>query len=675
MNLPEIDTALFFVLNRDLQSGLLDAVMTFVTRNPRFLLLPLFLWGLYRERERPWQFAAIMLLAVALADGAGNILKGIFGRERPCHTLADINLLVGCGKSFSMPSNHAANAFAFASVVLMRAGGASGALSLAAAGLIGYSRIYVGVHYPFDVVAGGLVGALSAFGALHLVQKASRVLETRDLRQALFLSLLVISLFRIYFIMTAPFDLTPDEAHYWEWSRRLDLSYYSKGPVIAYLIAAGTTLFGDTVLGVRVFAVLLSALSSLILFRLASDLYDEKTGLAAALLLQAVPLYSVYGVILTIDSPFIFFWSLSLLLFHRILRGEGAPEARGRPMWSWAFLGAVIGIGMLAKYTMAFFFVSGLLFLLSRKDLRRLLATPGPYVSALSGFIAFSPVMIWNSRHGWVTMRHTAGQAHVSDGMVLSPIDVAEFVGSQLGVVTPILLMMIGIALWRLRRDEEGGFLLWFSLPTVFFFLLKSFQGKVQANWALTGYITGLIAFSACYMRDFGSLRRGTRILTASAVLLALAVTLLAHFPSILNLPEKKDPTIRLVGWRELGREASRAYGEVTEDGPAFVFSDSYGLASQLAFYMEGNPVTYCVNLGRRMNQYDLWPGFDDFFGRNALFVRTKEKDLPAEIRDAFASCDREVVEVTTKQKKAVKFTFFKCYDFRGMVQRPIERY
>jgi hypothetical protein len=90
---------------------------------------------------------------------------------------------------------------------------------------------------------------------------------------------------------------------------------------------------------------------------------------------------------------------------------------------------------------------------------------------------------------------------------------------------------------------------------------------------------------------------------------------------------------------------------------------------------MEGNPVTYCVNLGRRMNQYDLWPGFEDRLGQSALFVRTKEKGLPGELAEAFSSCQQEVITVTTRQKKAMKFTFFTCYDFRGLKTGPVERY
>jgi undecaprenyl-diphosphatase len=289
--------------------------------------------------------------------------------------------------------------------------------------------------------------------------------------------------------------------------------------------------------------------------------------------------------------------------------------------------------------------------------------------------LVFSPVLFWNAAYGWVTLKHTAGQAHLHEGLVFSFRTFGEFLASQAGVVTPFLFVMLFTALGKLRKSREGAFLFWFSAPIIVFFIGKSMQGKVQANWALTGYLTPLIAFSAVYVSGWKNLRSPARLATAASVFLALAVSITAHFPMALNLPDRLDPSLRLVGWKELGKEASAVYRELSSEGPAFVFSDSYQVASELAFYMEGNPVTYCANIGRRMNQYDLWPGFEGLEGQNALFVRTKEKGLPDEVGDAFDYCRRQVITVATRNKKTVKFTLFTCYDFRGFKSRPPESF
>jgi hypothetical protein len=194
----------------------------------------------------------------------------------------------------------------------------------------------------------------------------------------------------------------------------------------------------------------------------------------------------------------------------------------------------------------------------------------------------------------------------------------------------------------------------------------------VQANWALTGYISGFIAFSAYYMRRWESIRKPLRIVVAFAISLALLTTLVLHAPSTFRLPEEFDPSMRLVGWKELGEEVSVFYKDMAVKGPVFVFSASYQISSELAFYMKDNPVTYCVNLGRRMNQYDLWPGFENLQGQNAIFVRTNEKIIPEEVISAFKSCDKKVIDVETPQKKTRQFSITACYDFRGFeLQKP----
>jgi undecaprenyl-diphosphatase len=675
MSLPEIDSALFFLLNKSLQNSFFDVVMPFITKNAKLVfLIPVF-WAAAKEKKAVLQLLFVSLIAVALADGSGHVLKDIIARERPCNTLTDINLLIGCGHSYSMPSNHATNSFAFAMTFFILRKNIIGYLSLAAAALIALSRVYVGVHYPFDVLAGALIGICSAYAAVMIYRWGKRIYLEKTYGEALALSLLLISLFRIYFILTGPFDLSPDEAHYWEWSRHLDWSYYSKGPMIAYLIYLGTSLFGDTVLGVRIFAVVLSAASSLLLYLMGKELYDEKTGLASALLIQIVPLYSVFGILFTIDSPFMFFWILSLYLFHRLIQRQLHQDRKILSDYYWLLLGVSVGLGLLTKYTMAFFYISGFLFMLSSKDTRQLLKTPGPYIALIMSLVVFSPVIFWNAANGWVTLKHTAGQAHVAEGLKISPKSFFEFIGSQLGVITPVLFILIAIALWRLRRDRKGSILFWLSVPTIAFFILKSLQGKVQANWALPGYATGFLAFSAYYIRDISLLRKSRKILVISGIVLAFLVTVFAHFPEVLPIPQKKNPTKKLVGWRELGAEASIIYREMSQSDPVFIFSDKYQVSSELAFYMEDHPATYCINLGRRMNQYDLWPGFGGFIGHNAVFVRTSQSELPEEVGEVFEHCEKQFIDVKTKQKKIMKFTIFKCYDFKGMKMKQTESF
>jgi undecaprenyl-diphosphatase len=325
---------------------------------------------------------------------------------------------------------------------------------------------------------------------------------------------------------------------------------------------------------------------------------------------------------------------------------------------------------------MAFFYLCAFLYLLFSKEQRKLLLTKGPFVAFITSLIVFSPVIIWNARHDWVTFRHTAGQVHVAEGLTISLSSFLEFLGSQFGVITPLLFVLILISLWRLRKDRGGNFLFWFSIPVLAFFLLKSIQAKVQANWAMPGYIAGIAAFSAVYARGFFTAGRGKQILIAAAVSLSILVTAVAHYPSLLRLPVAMDPTSRLDGWRELGDEVTGVYEQMSQNRPVFIFSDRYQVTSQLAFYVKGHPVTYCVNLGRRMNQYDLWPGFSSFIHYDAIYVRTGDNALPKAITAAFEKVEKKVISAyTTEHVKIRDYSIFQCYDFKGLKEERQETY
>ncbi|MEW6214400.1 MAG: glycosyltransferase family 39 protein [Nitrospirota bacterium] len=733
MSLSEIDISLFFSVNHALQNNLFDVIMPFITSKAYLLFFPLFAWFFLKDRKRAGIALAIAFASLALSDWSSYILKQFFERQRPCNVLDGVHLLVGCSSSYSMPSNHAANALAIATpfYILFRA--KMRYVFVIVALLVGFSRIYVGVHYPSDVIVGVLVGVALAISVIGLYRWSSERFKEKPHTTVLFIFLLLLSLFRIYYIQNGPLDLSPDEAHYWEWSRRLDWSYYSKGPIIAYLIYFSTFIFGDTLFGIRIMAVIFSALSSVILYILSKRLYDESVGLFSAILIQIVPLFSTYGILFTIDSPFIFFWLLSLLLFWKAISNQesGVRSQKSNPPnpldksplppftkgglgginLYWLLLGLSVGLGLLTKYTMAFFYLCAFLFLLLSKENRKFLLTKGPYIAFFISLVVFSPVIIWNANHDWFTFRHTAGQAHLSSqwSVVSSQWlkNFFEFLGSQIGVITPILFGMMFYALFKLQksnRNPQSSFLFWLSIPVITFFLLKSLHAKVQANWALPGYLTGIIAFSEFYLRNvippnpptpplgkgwYDSQPRGLRgilkggkggfgkkILVAVAITISLTVTSIAHYPLMLDLPAKQDPTYRLRGWKALGVEVTELHEQMSATRPVFIFSDRYQISSELAFYVKGHPVTYCINLGRRMNQYDLWSGFNNLLHHDAIFVKIGDDIISDKVATAFEKVEKRVFTAYTKKQVKIRdYSIFLCYDFKGLKEEKPESY
>ena len=167
------DTELFILFNSKLTHPVLDAVMPFITEQEHWypvlgvLWLSLIIWG-----GRKGRMAAVaLIIAVALADQVScSLLKPVVGRLRPCNALdaEQCRLLVGGSKAMSFPSAHAANSFAMATVASWKLT-TWAPLFVIVAAAVAYSRVYVGVHYPLDVLAGSVLGMFLGAMAIHLV--------------------------------------------------------------------------------------------------------------------------------------------------------------------------------------------------------------------------------------------------------------------------------------------------------------------------------------------------------------------------------------------------------------------------------------------------------------------------------------------------------------------------
>jgi len=180
MDLYGIDRTLFLLLNNGAANGLFDIVMPFVTEADHWKIplalawLALLIFG--GRRGRTAALLAVIVLTVS-DQISSSLLKPLIGRTRPCFALEETRLLIRQSRSFSFPSSHAANNAALAwlfSITYPK----KKWIFIGIALLVGYSRIYVGVHYPSDVAGGYAVGIISAGGVL-LLERAARALWRR----------------------------------------------------------------------------------------------------------------------------------------------------------------------------------------------------------------------------------------------------------------------------------------------------------------------------------------------------------------------------------------------------------------------------------------------------------------------------------------------------------------
>ena len=184
--LAQWDTQLFYWINHGQSNAFFDVIMPWITDDGNWripiavLILGLLIFGGRRERTA----ALLCVPLITISDQtSSNFLKHLFERIRPCNVLDDVNLLVGCSHSFSMPSSHAANigAAGFHFSFFYKKGAP---LFLFFAGVVAYTRPYVGVHYPFDILVGLLVGLFAALAVQGLLRAGTLLIERIRARRA-----------------------------------------------------------------------------------------------------------------------------------------------------------------------------------------------------------------------------------------------------------------------------------------------------------------------------------------------------------------------------------------------------------------------------------------------------------------------------------------------------------
>ncbi len=414
--------------------------------------------------------------------------------------------------------------------------------------------------------------------------------------------LALVALTALRLVLAASVPLAPDEAYYFLWSRHLQPGYFDHPPMVALWIRAGTTLLGTGPLGIRLLGPLSAALGSLLLWDAGEQLFPgRQAGLAAAALLNATLMFGTGAILMTPDTPLLFFWTASLAALARL-------TASGNPRW-WLAVGLAAGLALFSKYTALLLIVSVFFWLLTAPAGRAALRTPWPWAAVALAFLVFSPDIAWNATHQWVSYLKQGGRefipqllhtdttgfltpAHPQPALNFGPPAAphgfslprpvqffGEFWGGQLGLFTPIIFFLALGGLWALRRSPAPAarLLLWLTLLPGAVFLEHVLKGRVQANWLAILYPSACLAAAAL---PAPTLRRWLNPAVAlgfflTAVVYAQALT---HF---LPLPPRADPSaLQMAGWRGLGRAAA-----ALTPRPAFLASDDYATDAALAYY------------------------------------------------------------------------------------------
>ncbi len=492
------------------------------------------------------------------------------------------------------------------------------------------------------------------------------------------LFLLVLTAFR--FAYCTHLDLLPDEAYYRLWSKHLDAAYYSKGPGVAWTIAFGRWVAGDTVFGVRWLSAILAAGTVWQLFLLARRLFDERTALWCVGLAAIVPLMAIGSLIMTIDPLSVFFWTTAAWLFwqaHERERGTKAFRAR-----DWILVGLAVGLGFLAKFVNVLQLASFLLFwlLLPRTAPEHAFWKSRRFGLIVTFFaLCTLPILWWNAHHGWVTATHLQERGALDRAWQLRPGAFLEFVGMQAVAYGPAIFVGVLIAVIVAGREylharrrsasvikiplfnEASLYALALFLPTFLFYSVLALNDQGEANWTATAYVGGLLLM----VRFWKSVaQRGVawRRVVVAGLLLTLAQTIVLHETSWLHLPPKLDPFTRVRTGRPLAEWVER---HRAADPTAPVLANRYQWASVLAFYLPDRPITYVPPARAVKNQFAFWPKYRVAPNGAAFFVTDQPDEPPPD--SVFAEFEKvEHLDTWTNSYRGYEIKRFALYRLSG---------
>jgi dolichol-phosphate mannosyltransferase len=433
-------------------------------------------------------------------------------------------------------------------------------------------------------------------------------------------------------------EMMPEETYYWNYSRHLAIGYLDHPPMVAWLIRLGTALFGHSEFGVRAGALCCGAITSVFVYRLARNLFDATTALAALLLAQALPFFFLSGMLMTPDAPLTAAWAASLYFLERALIAQQAQ--------AWWRCGIALGMGMISKYSIGLLVPVTLAFMIWDPPSRRWWRRPEPYMAAVLALAIFSPVIIWNAQHDWASFAFQTSRRWAE----APRFSLHRLVLAVIVLITPTGVIALVAALATGNRGvgddpqqaRRRRLMTLAILVPLSVFVLFSLRHEVKLDWTGAMWTAALPAL-ACTMIGgtamIGGLRAWLRTAWAPTVAAMLLIYGAGLHYLVLGLPGAgyaRQIELLPVGWRDLSAhiiKTAAAFREQSGDDVLIVGMDRYVIASELAFYgagiLQADIETMNSHLFGGMSlMYGQWTPPAAQHGRNLLLVAFDPAEL-----------------------------------------------
>lgn len=371
-----------------------------------------------------------------------------------------------------------------------------------------------------------------------------------------------------------------DETYYRLWSLNLQTGYLDHAPMVAWLMRAGRELVGDTTLGLRLFGPLATAAGTLLLWRTVALADGREAATRAALWFNAMLLVGAGSVLMTPDTPAVFFWGATVWALAEL---TASRDAR----W-WLVVGITAGLGLFSKYSVLFLGLGILVWLVSMRATRAWLGRWQTWVGGAIAVALFAPVVMWNAQHQWMSFAKQFGRTVATEWRFDTT---GELIGVQLLLIGLPMVPFVGLGIaraWRGWRvgDAMRALPLATGLPFVAYLLFHSLHGRVEGNWPGPLYPTfaWMAASAVPGVNDLGPRTRA--ILAGCARWIApfglglVALVYLHVTVPLIVLPPERDPTAQMRGWADFAHDVET---ERVRLGFGWIGAQNYSMEGQLA--------------------------------------------------------------------------------------------
>ena len=544
---------------------------------------------------------------------------------------------------------------------------------------------YVAILVP--ALAAGVVNAVGWRHAV--IPSASGSLYAAPAQSALMPALIMYVLLLKLFYLGLP-ELLHEEGYYWNYAQHLDIGYLDHPPMVGWVAYVWTSLFGSTEFAVRLGPYSLWFVGAFFLYRLAGNIFDRKTAMGTLLLFAVLPYYFGVSFVLLPDAALVACWAAALYYFHRILIHSDRRAFIG--------IGICVGLGMLAKYTMALLGLAAFVFVVIDPLSRKWLKSPWPWIAIAVAAFLFLPVIVWNANHEWASFlfqstRRAGGSFD---------FDLPDLIGSVLILLTPTGLMALFV-IFRARGLPLNGtetvsaeeakqrsvrlLLVLTAVPLLVFVLFSLFR-NTKLIWTGPPLLGVLPIMGAMMSPEMLKHRKrlpvfGPRPWTITAIVCVLIYGACLHFLG-LGFPGIPVPKKMLgQGWHDIACQVEAIVEEIedrTGRRPLVVGMDKDRINSWLAFYrgkcgrqagikdLSGSGAGETSGrhiFGKRSGMYRFWFPAEVHTGKTLVLVGRKPKDLTGPQIDSRIQAGGEVKALTAEiNGRTIRKNYYRIVDY-----------